>query len=88
MDGSGNVYVADSRNQRVQVFNSDGTFLFKWGSQGSEDGQFQFPVGITVDGSGRVYVAGAGNDQIQVFSGDGTFLFKWGSQGNDDGQFR
>ena len=68
MDGSGKVYVADSRNQRVQVFSSAGTFLFKWGSQGSGDGQFQFPVGIAVDGSGRVYVVDVNNNRVQVFS--------------------
>ena len=68
MDGSGNVYVADSNNRRVQVFDSFGNFITKWGSTGTGDGQFLFPWGIAVDGSGNVYVG----DQysVQVFEGE------------------
>ena len=33
------------------------TFITKWGSSGSEDGQFNYPVGVAVDSSGNVYVA-------------------------------
>ncbi|GAF84493.1 unnamed protein product, partial [marine sediment metagenome] len=40
VDSSGNVYVADNENHRIQKFTSDGAFLIKWGSQGSGDGQF------------------------------------------------
>ena len=68
MDGSGRVYVADSGNDRVQVFDADGAFLGNLGSQGGEAGQFMFPHGIAVDGSGRVYVADTSNHRVQVFS--------------------
>ena len=67
MDGSGLVYVAVACNDLLQVFSSDGAFLFKWGSQGGVDGQFQDPKGIAVDGSGRVYVADTFNNRIQKF---------------------
>jgi sugar lactone lactonase YvrE len=80
--------VADTYNHRVQVFSHDGTFQFKWGTQGNGDGQFDTPSSIVVDGFGRVYVADFQNQRVQVFSGDGTFLRKWGSQGRGDGQFR
>ena len=44
-DGSGNVYVADTANNRVQKFTSTGTFVTKWGSFGTGDGQFDAPYG-------------------------------------------
>jgi tripartite motif-containing protein 71 len=40
VDSSGNVYVSDSGNNRIQKFSSDGTFITKWGSRGSSNGQF------------------------------------------------
>ena len=43
IDSSGNVYVADAWNNRIQKFNSSGSFITKWGSQGTGDGQFSSP---------------------------------------------
>ena len=68
VDGSGRVYVTDSRNDRVQVFGTDGQFLTQWGSQGSGDGQFSSPTGIAVDGSRMVYVVDSRNHRVQVFT--------------------
>jgi tripartite motif-containing protein 71 len=59
VDSSGNVYVADSGNNRIQKFTSDGTFITKWGSQGS---------GVAVGSSGNVYVSDGYNNIIQVFA--------------------
>ena len=67
-DGSGNVYVADDVNDRMQKFDGSGTFLTKWGTSGSGDGQFNNPWGVATDGSGNVYVADAFNNRIQKFS--------------------
>ena len=79
VDGSGNVYVADTDNHRVQKFDSDGNFLTKWGTQGKGDGQFFEPFGVAVDGLGNVYVADLANSLIQKFDSDGNFLKKWGT---------
>src|SRR5262245_22960229 len=46
VDGSGNVFVADSGNNRIEKFTSTGTFLLTWGSLGSGDGQFNYPIGV------------------------------------------
>ena len=43
VDGSGNVYVADGGNDRVQKFRADGEFLTMWGSEGNSAGQFDSP---------------------------------------------
>jgi sugar lactone lactonase YvrE len=87
VDGSGNVYVADRDNNRVQVFSSTGTFVRAWGTAGSGDGQLYTPQGIAVDSIGNVYVADSINNRIQVFSNSGSFLKKWGAPGSDAGQF-
>jgi sugar lactone lactonase YvrE len=86
VDSSGNVYVADSGNQRIQKFNSSGEFITKWGTFGSGDGQFNYPLRVAVDSSGNVYVADEGNQRIQKFTSNGTFITKWGSGGSGDGQ--
>ena len=49
LDGASNVYVADTNNDRVQVFSSAGDFLRKWGASGVADRLFNRPLGIVVD---------------------------------------
>ena len=88
VDGSGRIYVADSGNNRVQVFNADGSFLRQFGStckldtkegcQGDGRGQFNEPWGITVDAEGNVYVSDAWNHRVQKFDKDGKFINQWG----------
>ena len=87
VDSSGNVYVADTGNYRIQKFSTDGIFLAKWGTEGSGDGQFDYPYGVAVDSSGNVYVADMNNDRIQKFGSTGTYLMQWGTSGSGDGQF-
>jgi DNA-binding beta-propeller fold protein YncE len=70
VDESGNVYVTDSFNGPVQVFDSNVNFLTKWDSLGEDDNQIISPPGpggIAVAWSGRVYVLDAGNFRILVF---------------------
>jgi hypothetical protein len=86
-DGSGNVYVADFSNNRIQKFDGNGHFLSTWGSTGSGNGQFSGPGGVATDLSGNVYVVDTSNDRIQKFDASGTFLTAWGSPGSGNGQF-
>jgi uncharacterized protein (TIGR03663 family) len=82
----GRIYVADTGNHRVQVFEPDGTFAFGWGSFGEAEGQFNEPWGIGVAADGRVYVVDTWNHRIQVFTPDGRFLKQWGAFVSTDGQ--
>ncbi len=87
VDGSGNVYVADFSNNRVQKFDASGQFLLKFGALGSGDGQFRGPVAVFADGTGNVYVTDRSNYRIQKFNASGQFLAKFGALGSGDGQF-
>ncbi|GIT02223.1 MAG: hypothetical protein CM1200mP27_08480 [Chloroflexota bacterium] len=84
----GNVYVSDRDNNRIQVFDSQGKFLRKWGGFGSGDGELRWPQGIAISNDGNVYVSDRGNDRIQVFDLQGGFIRKWGATGNGDGDLR
>ena len=88
VDSSGNVYVPDYVNNRIQKFTSSGEFVLQWGCKGSSDGQFSLPFGVAVDSSENVYVADYDNHRIQKFTSSGAFLSKWGSEGDGAGQFR
>ena len=84
---SGNIYVSDFGNDRVQKFDSGGTFITAWGSTGSAAGQFSQPEGICCDNSGNVYVAEYSNHRVQKFDSNGTYLTSWGNYGTLPGQF-
>jgi sugar lactone lactonase YvrE len=84
-DASNNIYVADASNHQIQVFDSAGNFLRKWGSYGSSAGQLNNPYGICVS-SNKVYVSEWDGDRVQVFDLQGTFLKAMGRNGSGDGQ--
>ncbi|CAB1333299.1 unnamed protein product, partial [Coregonus sp. 'balchen'] len=56
------------------VYSADGEFLFKFGSHGEGNGQFNAPTGVAVDTNGNIIVADWGNSRIQVFDSTGSFL--------------
>ncbi len=85
---TGNVFVVEFDNERVQVFDSSGNFITKFGSHGGGNGQFNLPAGIAVNPStGNVFVVERNNDRVQVFDSSGNFITKFGTGGTGDGQF-
>jgi tripartite motif-containing protein 71 len=82
LDADGNVYVAESANNRVQVFDSSGNFLRKIGGTNA-NGQFYTPTSLATDTAGNVYVADKDNFRIQVFDSAGKFLRKFEGIGWD-----
>jgi DNA-binding beta-propeller fold protein YncE len=74
VDAADNVYVADWRNDRLQVFDAAGRFLATLGASGSADGQFRRPAGISIDSAGHIIVADWGNERVQILRPDGTHL--------------
>jgi DNA-binding beta-propeller fold protein YncE len=87
----GSIYVADSGNNRIQVFSPQGQFVRQWGStcklfektplgcQGDGRGQFNEPWGIAVGQDGSVYVSDTWNHRIQKFDSQGNFVTMWGN---------
>jgi sugar lactone lactonase YvrE len=78
------IYTLDVLNHRVQKFDSEGTFMNKWGNKGLENGQFTFPSGIAAD-SQYVYVVDHSN-RIQIFDKEGQFVNSLGSSGSNPGE--
>ena len=58
----------------LQVFDSQGEFLFSFGSNGEGNGQFNAPTGVAVDAQDNIIVADWGNSRIQIFDSQGSFL--------------
>ncbi|MCR4783971.1 MAG: NHL repeat-containing protein [bacterium] len=87
VDGSGNVYVLDTRNCRVQRFDPQGKLIDVWGSQGSGDAQMREPIRLKLAPDNTVWVADTGNSRLLHFSTQGEYLGEVGSLGQDEGQF-
>jgi tripartite motif-containing protein 71 len=85
VNSQGRLYVVDSRQPNVEVFDPNGTFLFQFGTSGS--GRLATPRGIAIDAQDRVYIADNWNHRVAVFNADGTFLYGFGSSGTAPGQF-
>jgi hypothetical protein len=84
------VLVTEQGNHRVSQFALDGTFVGIFagtGEEGSGDGEFLRPRGITVFGSsGEVAVADGSNHRVQIFDSEGNYKRQFGTEGEEDGQ--
>jgi DNA-binding beta-propeller fold protein YncE len=63
-DASGRVYVADTHNNRVAVYELDGTRALQ---SGEISGGFRGPEGVLAHPNGRIYVAGAWSHNVIAF---------------------
>jgi len=83
---TGNIYVSDAMNFRVQVFDRGGVFLRNIGKQGDRPGTFARPKGVAVDSEGHVYVADGAFNNVQIFDEQGRLLLAFGQVGRSDGE--
>ena len=87
VDSDGNVYVSDTFNDRVEIFDADGNFVRTFGKAGDGPGYFARPKGIAVDSDNHVWVADSVTDRVQVYTQEGRLLLWMGGHGLLPGQF-
>ena len=80
------IVVADSSNDRVQVFDSNGTLLRSFGHGGKNAGEFNRPIGIAINKDRNIFVADHNNHRIQIFSWEGRQLGSFDGKGILDSQ--
>ncbi|MBN2005768.1 MAG: TIGR03663 family protein [Anaerolineae bacterium] len=71
------IYVSDTGNKRVQVFDSTGNFLGEFGGAGSDLGKMNEPIGLAVTATGNVWVADTRNRRLEEFDTWGIFARQW-----------
>jgi hypothetical protein len=69
VDSSGLIYIADSQELNIKIYESDGQFLTAMGRRGQGPGEFQEISGIQINGE-RLYVFDRNQQKVVVFSTD------------------
>ena len=88
VDEDGNLFVSDTWNNRIQVFDADGNFIRAFGRSGDGPGYFARPKGIAIDVDGHVWVADGMQDRVQVYTPEGKLLIYMGGHGLIPGWFQ
>lgn len=85
LDEKGNVYVLDSLNARIQLFDPEGHFIRQFGERGTSLGSFKLPKSIEVSSSGHVFVADSMAHRFVVFDLEGRYLLTVGDRSSAKG---
>ncbi len=89
LDADGNIYVTDTMNSRVEIFDADGNFISTFGKAGDGPGYLFRPKGIAIDSDGHIWVADQYQDRLQAFNREGQLLTYIGdTHANAPGQFK
>jgi DNA-binding beta-propeller fold protein YncE len=87
LDKDGNVYVTDTLNWRVEIFDADGNFLSQFGQHCDAIGCFERPKGIAVDSDGHIWVVDSNLALVEIFNREGELLAYVGGPGRSLGRF-
>jgi DNA-binding beta-propeller fold protein YncE len=82
----GQIYITDSLNFRIQIFDIDGKFLASFGKSGDALGDFSKPKGIAIDSDDHIYVVDSQFDNVQIFDKTGKLLLVFGETGRSNGK--
>lgn len=88
VDQDGNLYVCDTMNNRMEIFDADGKFISTFGKAGDGPGYFARPKGVAVDSDDHIWVADGMQDRVQVFNQEQQLLITFGGHGLLPGQFQ
>lgn len=81
VDDAGNLYILDSGNHRVLVFDREGSHLRTMGRQGSGPGEFEFGYRLAVAGDGSAAVHDFSKQGLVRFAPDGSAVEEWEVRG-------
>jgi len=84
----GTIYVTDSLNFRVQMFDKAGKYRFHIGKLGDASGHLAVPKGVGVDKFGHIYIVDSYLSTVQIFDQQGRYLLGIGGPGSESGQFQ
>ena len=82
------IAVSDYGSHQVKKYSLQGELLSVIGCYGNQNGQFNFPMGLTFNNNKLLYVVDRWNHRVQVFQQDDTFAFSFGSKGSNPAQFQ
>jgi len=85
VDSTGNIFVNDAFNFRVQQFDTEGKFVKIFGFHGSQMGGMARTKGVDIDRDGHLYVADAAFERVQIFNREGQLLLFFGGPGTGPG---
>ena len=85
---TGQIFIADMYNHRIQVFNKDLTYSHSFGKKGSSQEQFNCPWDVTFDNEEYLYVADRYNHCIKKFTSTGQYISTFSSEGSNPGQIK
>ncbi len=86
-EDTGDIYVADTANDRIVRYDADGRLLGTFGSTPVNGAPLDGPWDVAVNENDWVYVADTGNDRIVRYNADGTGGATWGSSGSGNLRF-
>ena len=79
--------VANKGDHCISIFTLDGSYVGKFGTQGTGRGQLNNPSGIATDTNGFIFVTERGNNRVSIFDKNGIYIHSFGSQGSRHGKF-
>ena len=85
---TGQIFIADTNNHRIQVLNKDLTYSHSFGKKGSSPEQFKYPCDVTFDNEGYLYVVDYSNHCIKKFTSTEQYISTFSSRGSNPGQIK
>jgi tripartite motif-containing protein 71 len=91
--GTGDLFVVDGGNERVEEVNPAGKFLTEWGAPGSGNGEFAGVSGLAISATGTIYTSETSGDRVQAFTPAQAgavlevYSTQWGTDGSGHGEF-
>jgi sugar lactone lactonase YvrE len=88
LDSDQRLFVCDTRDNQIQVFERDGTPAGAFGDFGMGADGLNNPIALAFDHENHLHILDQGNSRVQVFDRDGQHLRSYGAYGSNAGEFR